>query len=115
MMMTHTEITATGDALANARWNRNERLTAAEKETLMWDSRFGSDSYPIRKIGRHWSIDRQGDTRCFATKREAVQAWEIYISILIRLSGLAAQERAFAELSERTGRPVHELRAEYGQ
>jgi hypothetical protein len=101
MMMTHTEIDAAGNACAQARWDRGQRLTDAEKETLMWNSRFGSDSYPIRKIGRHWSIDRQGDSRCFKTKREAVQAWEIHIAILIRLSGLAAYERAIAELNAR--------------
>jgi hypothetical protein len=113
--MTHDEITSTGDACANARWNRGQRLTDTERDDLMWNSRFGSDSYPVRKLGRHWSIDRPWDTRCFNTKREAVQAWETYIAILMRLSGLAAQERSFNELSERTGRSVQELREEYGQ
>jgi hypothetical protein len=114
--MTHDEITSTGDACAHARWDRGQRLTDAEKETLMWNGRFGSDSYPVRKMGRHWSIDHaSAASRCFPTKREAVQAWETYIAILLRLSGLAAQERAFNELSERTGRSVQELREEYGQ
>jgi hypothetical protein len=98
--MTYEEIDSTGNTCAQARWDRGQRLTNQELDELTRWSRWGSDGYPIQKIGRHWSIDRPWDSRCFKTKREATEAWEIYIAILIRLSGLAAYERAVQRLEE---------------
>lgn len=92
----YDEITETGEALAHAAFERGDRLTEYELRALGQWSMFGSDGYPIRKLGRHWSIDHPAaaGTSLYNTKRDATRAWEILIAKWIRLKGLEAQARA---------------------
>lgn len=63
-----------------------ERLTEDQDWILGHWSMFGSDGYPVRKIGRKWQVVGQRGHGAFPTvfntKREAVAAWEGYIGIL---------------------------------
>lgn len=89
--------TETGDALAAARWERGQRLTVAEAEAVSRWSRWGSDGYPIRKLGRGWTVDSPlASFGILKTKAEAVGRWETLIAVWIRLGGLEAQERCLA-------------------
>lgn len=84
----------TGKALALARFERGQRLTEDERRALTVWSMYGSDGYPIAKCGSKWRIDSDVYSGpLFKTKREAWCAWETFLSILIALSGLEAQER----------------------
>tara|TARA_R110000744_G_scaffold25522_6_gene63274 strand:+ start:1828 stop:2031 length:204 start_codon:yes stop_codon:yes gene_type:complete len=58
-----------------------DSLTTEENKELTHWSRFGSDGYPVTKIGRKWSVTHF--PKMFATKREATAQWEKYIDILI--------------------------------
>jgi hypothetical protein len=96
----HREITATGDALAGAAYDRGDRLTADERAALTHHSRWGSDGYPIVKLGPKWTIDHRCAPKAplYRTKRDAIRAWEILIAKWIRLAGLEAYDQALAEL-----------------
>ena len=84
----------TGEALA--RFERGQRLTSDELSILNHDARWGSDGYPIFRLGAGWSYERLGHSSpiIYPTKREAIIAWEIIVSTLLALSGLEARERA---------------------
>ncbi len=61
-------------------------ITEDEKDLLTHWSRFGSDGYPIKKLGRGWywsyrSIE--GPPTIFRTKREAVRSFEAFVDILL--------------------------------
>lgn len=61
-------------------------ITEDEKDLLVHWSRFGSDGYPVKKIGRgwHWSYRAiKGSPTIFKTKREAVASFEAFIDVLI--------------------------------
>ena len=61
-------------------------ITEDEKELLVHWSRFGSDGYPVKKLGRgwHWSYRGiKGPPKIFRTKREAVTSCEAFIDVLI--------------------------------
>ena len=84
-----------GEALAQARWERGQHLTESERTALTHWSMWGSDGYPVRKLGRGWTIDSTlAPFPIMRTKAEAVGRWETLIACLISLSGLEAQERS---------------------
>ena len=72
--MTHTEPTRRG-------------LTEDERALLTHISRWGSDGYPVRRVGRGWMWGEwrsiKGPPVIFRTKREAVASFEAFESILI--------------------------------
>jgi len=65
-------------------------LSTGENDILRHWSRWGSDGYPIRKMGRHWhwveSFGVKGAPVVYKTKRQAVAAFERYVAILIERS-----------------------------
>lgn len=67
------------------------RITADESDMLTHVSRWGSDGYPVKKVGsRHWSWDwcGKGCPTVFPTKREAVASFERYHEMVLdRLAG----------------------------
>lgn len=85
-----------GSALAAAAFDSGQRLTVEEQQALRHNSMWGSDGYPVHKLGRKWTVDHQAACcfGLFTTKREAVSAWETMICKWIALSGLEACERA---------------------
>jgi len=62
------------------------RLSEDEAFALMSWVRFGSDSYPIRKMGRGWTWGPirgiQGPPCSYKTKREAIRMYELFIDVL---------------------------------
>jgi hypothetical protein len=61
-------------------------LNKGENEWLTHMSPWGSDGYPIRKLGRGWTYERfygvGGAPIVFKTKREATAACELFYEIL---------------------------------
>lgn len=61
-------------------------LTEGENEFLRHMTRWGSDGYPVRKVGRHWLwyevFGVKGAPTCYATKKAACAAVEAYLGIL---------------------------------
>ena len=93
----YTEINETAAALAQACHERGDRITTDEDRACAHYSMFGSTGYPVRKLGRKWIVDHailQSPT--FTTKREAVDAWEIRIHIVIRMKGLQQYDEIMA-------------------
>ena len=67
-------------------------LSEAERAFLNHNIRWGSDGYPIQRIGRgwHWNASHGvgGCPKVFKTKKEASAAIEAYVSLLCdRLAG----------------------------
>lgn len=79
------------------------RVTDDERRLLTHVSLFGSDGYPIRKLGRKWAIEHAAVRFpvLFATKREAVAAFEGFLDILIRAKGNEAHVRALRDAHAR--------------
>ena len=90
------EVRETGAALADEAFKNGHRLTEDEQAVLTHWTRFGSDGYPVSKLGAKWRLDSPltSGVPLFKTKYAAVRAWEIIIAKLIRLKGLEAYERA---------------------
>ena len=65
----------------------NQHLTQAESDFLRHVGMFGSDGYPVQKVGRNWQWMEfwgvKGAQTTYKTKRECVAAIEKYIDILI--------------------------------
>lgn len=67
----------------------NPAATILESEWnwLQHVSRWGADSYPVRKLGRKWEFQRMynagGCPSLFKTKREAVARVELYYDMLL--------------------------------
>lgn len=61
-------------------------ITEDEKALLVHISRWGSDGYPVRKVGKVWSWGDwrliKGSPVVFRTKRDAVKSFETYLGIL---------------------------------
>ena len=63
----------------------NGRLSEDEAFVLTHVSRWGSDGYPIHKLGRGWAWGPMrgiGGSPKVRTKREAVRLFELYLDIL---------------------------------
>jgi hypothetical protein len=62
-------------------------LTEGENQLLQHISRWGSDGYPVHKLGRKWTVDSMfgagGFPTTFKTKREAVARFEAYYTLLV--------------------------------
>lgn len=96
------EIDATGSMLADAAYERGDRLTPEELRALNHSCMWGSQGYPITRYrSGHWSIDHPAAPRMplYDRKRDAVRAWEILLAKWRRMAGLAAYDRAMAERS----------------
>ena len=69
---------------ANATFCPN--LTEHENQFLRHMSMFGSDGYPVGKLGRKWEFARAfgvgGSPVLYPTKRKAVEAVEAYLETL---------------------------------
>ena len=73
-------------------------LTEDEIYLLDHVCRWGSDGYPIQKIGREWSWGAvrsvKGHPCLFKTKREAIESFEAFYNTLLDRSGEEARLRA---------------------
>lgn len=88
-----------GRALGEAAYERGERLSPDERFALLHDSRWGSDGYPVGRVGRKWALSHllARGFPLFSTRRDAVAAWQTLLAKWRRMSGLEAQERASAQ------------------
>lgn len=78
----HAEIDAMGSALADASIEQGQTLSEDQRIALVHLSRFGSDSYPLRKVGKKWGLEHscaQGFP-LRNTKSEAIRDWEILLA-----------------------------------
>ncbi len=61
-------------------------ITEDERALLNHVTRWGSDGYPVRKIGSRWTWGPwrsvQGPPVAFRTKREAIASFEAFESVL---------------------------------
>ena len=60
-------------------------ISEAEGSLMTHVTMFGSDGYPIRKLGRKWGWGTdavKGPPVCFLTKREAVESFEVFLDVL---------------------------------
>lgn len=91
-----------GRALGDAAFDRGERLTPDEHAALNHWSRWGSNSYPVLRVGRRWDLSHP--LACgvppFRTRAAAVAAWEGLLAKWRRMAGLEAHERATAGVPE---------------
>jgi hypothetical protein len=73
-------------------------LTPAERALLTHVTMFGSDGYPVQRVGSSWQwVDAfgvGGAPTVYRTKRAAVAAFELWLEAMRRKLGEAAQERA---------------------
>lgn len=101
MRKSHEAVSETGRALGAEAHERGVRLSDDEKSALAHWSRWGSDGYPVRKMGRWWVVEHSlmSTSGMFKTKGEAFDAWETIIAKLVAMSGLEAYDRAVAELA----------------
>lgn len=69
------------------------RISEDEKALLTHTTMFGSDGYPIRKLGRGWYWDFRSLSapEVYKTKRECLAAFERFIDVLVDASGENAQ------------------------
>lgn len=69
---------------SNATFSR--KLTEGENELLAHTIRWGSDGYPISKVGRRWhwreAFGVKGAPVSYKTKREAFAAFEAWIAMM---------------------------------
>lgn len=75
------------------------KLTDGERRLMVHVAMWGSDGYPIERIGRSWTwgtADVPGPPVVYRTKRACVEAFERYYDVLIALVGEEARERALA-------------------
>jgi hypothetical protein len=76
---------------AHARVERGQRLTDAEVAVINRNMMYGSDGYPITKLRTgKYLIDSPAlqHNALHVRKRDAVEAWESYVSILIDTQAL---------------------------
>jgi hypothetical protein len=69
----------------NATFSNN--LTEGENQFLQHMQRWGSEGYPVSKLGRKWQFERAfgagGSPILYTTKTLAVKAVEAYVEILL--------------------------------
>jgi hypothetical protein len=61
-------------------------ITESERSLLTHISRWGSDGYPVHRLGKRWSWGTDavpGPPTVFRTKREAVESFERFHDILL--------------------------------
>ena len=62
-------------------------ITEDERALVQHVTRWGSDGYPVRRVGRHWHVDSwrsvPGFPCVFRTKRDAVAAFERFHEVLL--------------------------------
>lgn len=94
--------------MTNTNPNRSDRGTVGNRinddERYVLDSnmRWGSDMYPVRKVGGGWVLDSIRSVKVpgvFKTKREAVATFERFLDVLVNASGQEAYERVAADAS----------------
>lgn len=80
-------------------------LSKDERALMNHVSRWGSDGYPVSKLGRKWqwhdSHGVKGAPVLYTTKRAAVEAFERYMDLLREREGAWAQWHAMMENAER--------------
>lgn len=76
-----------------------QELTEDERWLVNHVSMFGSDGFPVHKVGRQWTWGPvrsvKGPPECFRTKREAVASFEAWMDARRRQLG----ELAYAVVS----------------
>ena len=76
-------------------------LTEDERALMQHVTMWGSDGYPVRKLGRKWIWGEwrsvKGPPTVFRTKRAAVESFERYLDFLRMILGEEAGERARTE------------------
>jgi hypothetical protein len=80
----------TGAALALARAERDAWLTADEVAAIAHNVRWGSDSYPVAKLGKKWQLSHPAakGTPLYKRKLDAWAAWEVLLASWRHLQGL---------------------------
>ena len=70
-----------------------------ERALLTHTSMFGSDGYPIAKLGKGWTWSFRGlrAPEIYKRKRDAVEAFERFVDVLIDAKGAEAQFNAIRE------------------
>jgi hypothetical protein len=67
--------------------NNGRQLTQNEKDLLGHVMMFGSDSYPVRKVGKKWIVDTffgvKASPVCYKTKKAATLAFENFVRMLV--------------------------------
>lgn len=90
-------------------------VTEAERRLMQHVSMFGSDGYPVRKLGAArwvWGTDEvKGPPTVFKTKGAAVAHFETWMEVIREALGTEAKERAIAGLRAR-GWTEEEIQAE---
>lgn len=79
------------------------KVTEDERTLLNHVTMFGSDGYPVTKLGRVWVWGTEavkGPPTVFKTKREAVASFEAFLDVLRDALGEEARERALRERAE---------------
>lgn len=89
----------------------NHPTATISKDEYAWlqhIQRWGSDAYPVRKIGRKWSFERMfnvgGTPTLYTTQRKAIEAVELFYDHLLdknagrEVGTTAAQRVAASEL-----------------
>lgn len=67
-------------------WKMYAALSDDENALLVHVTRWGSDGYPVKKLGRGWSWSYRGikgPPVVYKTKREAIASFERYHSLLL--------------------------------
>lgn len=80
---TASELEAIGRVLADGAWERGERLTEEGRNALRHEARWGSDGWPIRKLGRAgWVIESPltAGSGIYRRRFEAEEAWAVMMS-----------------------------------
>ena len=76
-------------------------LTLDERDLLQHIMRWGSDGYPVQKLGSRWIFSWRSiqTPTLYRTKREATEAFERYHEVLLYLSGQHARLAALRRSS----------------
>lgn len=79
-------------------------IEPGRRKLLSHVSRWGSDGYPVHKLGSGWTWgndDVHGPPVAFKTKREAVASFERFYEIMVNESGAESAWRAGYEAAQR--------------
>lgn len=77
-------------------------LSENERALMTHISRFGSDGYPVHKLGKKWvhgdAFGVRGSPIVFKTKKEAVASFEAWHAMARERYGFEAQQRTLKEI-----------------